>query len=85
MKLNNLAHVLIKLLGLYFIIYGVVGTARAIVYSAMVYADEVSYTGASTLAYPAAEVVSAAIALMIGFALFVSAEKVVGSIVPDAE
>lgn len=85
MNLTGLAHVLLKLLGLYFIIDGVVGAAWAVVYSGMVFADEVSYTGASTLAYPAAGAVGSAISLLVGFALFVGAEKVVGNIVSDSD
>lgn len=83
-KLTDLAHVLLKLLGLYFIIEGVVGAAWAVVYSGMVFADEVSYTGASTLAYPVAGAVGSAISLLVGFALFVGAEKVVGNILSDS-
>ena len=84
-NLTALAHVLLKLLGLYFIIEGVVGAAWAVVYSGMVFADEVSYTGASTLAYPVAGGIGSAISLLVGFALFVGAEKMVGNIVSDAE
>ena len=83
-KLTDVAHVLLKLLGLYFIIEGVVGAAFAIVYAVMISADEVSYTGASVLAYPAGSVVSSGIALLLGFGLFVGAEKVVGNIVSDS-
>ncbi len=83
-KLTDVAHVLLKLLGLYFIIEGVVGAAFAIVYSSMVFADEVSYTGESVLAYPAGGAVSSGIALLIGLGLFVGAEKVVGTIVSDS-
>ena len=59
-NLSALAHVLLKLLGLYFIIEGVAGAAWAVAYSGMVFTDEVSYVGASTLAYPVAGGIGAA-------------------------
>ncbi len=83
MKLNNLVRVLLKLLGLYFIVEGVASALSAVVYSALLTADEISYTGWSTFASPASRFTWSVTALALGLYFFLGAQRIVDSIMGD--
>lgn len=81
MRVTTLVRVLLKLLGLYFIVDGVASAISAVVYSAMLFADEVSYVGESTLASPASRLTWSAISLLLGLYLFFGPRKLVARII----
>ena len=80
MKLRMLVRVLLKLLGLFFIVEGVASATSAIVYGAMIFADETTYVGASTLASPASRFAWSALTLLLGLYLFFGPSNVVARI-----
>jgi len=81
MKLTNLALVLLRLLGLYFMVQGVAGAISAVVYSTMLFADEASYTAVSTLAFPASRFAWSSVSLLLGLYFFFGARKVVANVI----
>ena len=70
MNLANPAPILLRLLGLFFIVEGIAGIASAVVYSIMEALDEVTYAGVSTLAFPVSRCAWSAVALMLGLYFF---------------
>ena len=85
MNLANTVPVLLKLLGLFFLVEAASGGARAMVYAAMVFSDKVTYSGISTYTYPASSFAAAAVSLMLGLYLFYGARSLAAIIVPEAE
>jgi hypothetical protein len=73
----------LKLLGLFLIVEGVAGALAAAAYSIMIVLDETTYSGASTLASPASNLVWSAIKLLLGLYFFFSAHAIAARICPE--
>jgi hypothetical protein len=83
MDFTNSAPLLIRLLGLFFIIEGAAEGFSSVVYSIMIALDEVAYVGVGTLASPVSRLVYAGVLLVVGLYLFASPNAIAAHLTPD--
>ena len=83
MRYKTFTRLLIKLMGIYFLLGGVVSLVAAVIYLVMMLGEYSSYGGLSMIAYPVSWGVSSLFSVGIGFFLLLASNWIVGLLIPS--
>lgn len=83
MRYKTFTRLLIKLMGIYFLITGAVGFVSSTIYLLMTLPDYGNYGGISMIAYPVAWCLSSVFSFGVGLLLLLASNWLVGKLIPS--
>jgi RNA polymerase subunit RPABC4/transcription elongation factor Spt4 len=83
MRYKTFTRLLIKLMGIYFLLGGLVSLAASVVFLLIVVGEYSSYGGISMIAYPASWGVSSLVSIALGLFLLLASNWIVDRLIPS--
>ena len=83
MRYKTFTRLLIKLMGIYFLLGGLISLTAALIYLAIVLPEYGLYSGQTMIAYPVSWGVSSLVSIGIGFFMLFASDWLVGKLIPS--